>query len=328
MPADIETMFYAGETPWHGYGTYVGDEPVTSDVALVASGLDWTAEKTRLFTATGPKSEGGRLVEVPDNFAVTRSSDSKVLGVVGKSFKILQNKDAFALLDSLVESGEVRYHTAGALKGGRLAWLLAKVGSFEVVPGDQVDKFLALFNAFDGSLMLRIIDTDVRVVCSNTAQAALSQARGQGIAVKHTRHMENRVREAREVLETVRGTMAKEQELFQTMAKIRFSDAAFDQFALHLVPDPEGENVVTTKAKNQREKLAELFEAGTGQDIPGVRGTAWAAYNAVTEYANYHRPTRGDDEQAKRFESTMFGASKKMILAAQDYLTGVVQASA
>ena len=319
---------YVGDVPWHGEGVYVGDEPVRSDIARVKSGLTWRADKKRVFAATGPKSEGGRLVEIPDQYAVIRDSDNAVLGMVGKSFTILQPEDSFSLLDSLVDTGEVRYHTAGSLKGGRIIWLLAKVGSFEVVNGDIIDKFIALFNAFDGSMMLRIIDTDVRVVCANTMQAALSEAVGTGIAVKHTKNMEQRVRDARMALEVVRKSMELETELFQRMAKTKFSDAAFDEFALDLIPNPKGENAVATKAENQRTKLRELFEAGIGQDIPGVRGTVWAAMNAVTEYANFHRPTRGDDAQAKRFESTMFGASRNLISAAQQNLIQVVQASA
>lgn len=328
MPAEVETMMYVGPTPWHGWGTYVGDEPVKSDIARVKSGLTWRAEKKRVFAATGAKSEGGKLIEIPDLFAVVRDSDNAILGTVGKSFKILQPEDAFVLLDSLVDTGEVRYHTAGSLRGGRIIWLLAKVGSFEVVNGDVIDKFIALFNTFDGSMMLRLIDTDVRVVCRNTMQAALSEAMGTGIAVKHTKNMEQRVRDARMALEVVRKSMERETELFRRMAKVSFSDASFDAFALDLIPNPEGKDAVTTKAENQRAKLRELFEAGIGQDIPGVRGTVWAAMNAVTEYANFHRPTRGDDAQAKRFESTMFGASRALISQAQQSLIQVVQAAA
>lgn len=324
MPAQIDTMCYVGATPWHGEGVYVGEEAILSDVARVKSGLTWRANKKRVFAATGSKSEGGKLIEVPDMFAVVRDSDNAILGTVGNTFKILQPEDSFSLLDSLVTSGEVRYHTAGSLRGGRIIWLLAKIGSFEVVPGDVIDKYLALFNAFDGSMMLRIIDTDVRVVCANTMEAALSEAKGKGIAVKHTKNMEQRVQDARMALEVVQASMAKEQELFRAMAKTKFSDASFEGFALDLIPNPTGAKAVLTKAENQRTKLKELFEAGIGQDIPGVRGTAWAAMNAVTEYANFHRPTRGDDQQAKRFESTMFGASKQLIAKAQDILISAV----
>ena len=37
------------------------------------------------------------------------------------------------------------------------------------------------------------------------------------------------------------------------------------------------------------ECLTSLFEVGRGQDIPGVRGTAYAALNAATEYLDYHK---------------------------------------
>lgn len=35
--------------------------------------------------------------------------------------------------------------------------------------------------------------------------------------------------------------------------------------------------------------LTELFESGRGNDLPGARGTAWAAYNAVTEWVTHER---------------------------------------
>ena len=46
-----------------------------------------------------------------------------------------------------------------------------------------------------------------------------------------------------------------------------------------------------TKVNSQTEaaerEINELFITGRGQDLPHVRGTAWAAYNAVTEYVDY-----------------------------------------
>src|SRR5262249_61373060 len=37
------------------------------------------------------------------------------------------------------------------------------------------------------------------------------------------------------------------------------------------------------------ESCFRLFEEGRGADLPGVRGTLWGAYNAVTEYLAYER---------------------------------------
>ena len=40
MSANVETMFYLREKPWHGLGIRVGTAPTSID-ALVLAGLDW-----------------------------------------------------------------------------------------------------------------------------------------------------------------------------------------------------------------------------------------------------------------------------------------------
>ena len=51
-------------------------------------------------------------------------------------------------------------------------------------------------------------------------------------------------------------------------------------------------------------RIVPLFEAGRGNDLPGVRGTWWAAMNAVTEYVSY---VRGRSDEA-RLDSMWFAA--------------------
>ena len=50
---------------------------------------------------------------------------------------------------------------------------------------------------------------------------------------------------------------------------------------------------ILTKQKETKDRIYDsvvsLFEGGRGNDAPGVRGTAWAAYNAVTEYLSWER---------------------------------------
>jgi hypothetical protein len=92
----------------------------------------------------------------------------------------------------------------------------------------------------------------------------------------------------------------------------------WQELAHYLIPNP-GEGKNSTRAENARSDLISLAVTGTGQDIPGVAGTAYAAMNAVTEYVNYHRSTRGKEDavrQAKRFESTLFGSGSKLVTSA------------
>jgi hypothetical protein len=76
-------------------------------------------------------------------------------------------------------------------------------------------------------------------------------------------------------------------------------------------------NCVTwaNRARNTRDELFRLFEGGKGQDIPAIRGSLWAAFNAVTEYADHHRPTRTrnpQDAASSRLDSAWFGSGSRL----------------
>ena len=71
------------------------------------------------------------------------------------------------------------------------------------------------------------------------------------------------------------------------------------------------------KAKDQSLSNVEIahYESGRGQEIPETRRTMWSAFNAVTEYVDYHRPTRGISERQQadsRLKSAWFGAGARL----------------
>ena len=50
MSANVETMMYVREKPWHGLGTRVEEAPTSAD-ALRLAGLDWTSPTCGAATA-------------------------------------------------------------------------------------------------------------------------------------------------------------------------------------------------------------------------------------------------------------------------------------
>ncbi len=126
MSANVETMFYVRETPWHGLGTKVMEAP-DSETALTAAGLDWKVLQEPVYTGEGELVAGYK--------ANIRDSDRRVLGVVTDRYKVVQNQEAFAFTDELLGYG-VRYETAGSLQNGKKVWMLAHLPSeLSLFPG-------------------------------------------------------------------------------------------------------------------------------------------------------------------------------------------------
>jgi len=139
MPAQVESMFYTREKPWHGLGIEL-DNPPTSEDALVAADLNWNVIQKPVHTIINDAS-------VPINgYKVNiRDKDGSVLGIVSDRYKVVQNVEAFDFVDNLLIEG-VRYETAGSLFGGRKVWMLAILPKSYTILGDKIAPYLDAAN--------------------------------------------------------------------------------------------------------------------------------------------------------------------------------------
>ena len=319
MSSLVETMMYVGRVPWHGDGEYVGEDAILSDEAMRRSKLDWRVDKKPLFTYVD-----GEAIEIPSRKALVRDSDNRVLSLISNRYSEIQNETSFKFMDSLVGEGLMRYHTAGSLDGGKRVWLLGKVGQSEIVPGDTVDHFLFLHNGHDGKHGLRVLWTDVRVVCANTARAALSKGAKSGVSIRHRGDVMAKLSDAQEVLGLANEAFDESANFMRGLAETPMTARTWVDLCLELVPEPATDENgdfskrAMTRVNNERSALTELFLGGTGTDIPGVAGTAWGAYNAITEYASYYRGNK--TSASKRFGSLMLGAGNDFVQTGTSFL--------
>ena len=167
MAAEVETMFYTREKPWHGLGTMVLEAP-DSQAVLELAGLDWSVIQKSIETQDG--------ITISEFKANLRDMDNRVLGVVTDRYKVVQNWEAFAFTDGLLGEG-VRYETAGSLQEGRRTWLLAKLPQRYIISGDEIAPYLVFMNSHVGTGSIKPAMTPIRVVCMNTLNLALSTAR-------------------------------------------------------------------------------------------------------------------------------------------------------
>ncbi len=107
------------------------------------------------------------------------------------------------------------------------------------------------------------------------------------------------------------------------LATVPCDDAAFTAYALRVFAArgmSDDDDAPKTAPRGQvgkrlLETVRPLFEAGSGSEIEGVRGTYWAAYNAITEWLTHHRGKGegGTYERAeRRFEGLHLGEGRKI----------------
>lgn len=284
MSANVETMFYTREKPWHGLGTRVEEAPNSAD-ALKLAGLDWNVKSESVFD--------GRGIPISGYKANVRESDETVLGIVGEKYTIVQNVDAFAFTDSII-GGDVRYETAGSLREGRQVWLLAKMPT-EKLAGDDTDPYLCFTNSHDGTGAVRVCMTPVRVVCNNTLNLALQTAK-RTWAMRHTESIASRLDEAKDCLMLARKYMGGLSEYAEAAKKKQVSDEKLKEFLDELFPlgvSADAPEAKVEKAKERQKKLHDEYMICYWMpDLAAFRGTAWGAINAAADFAAHTPPRR------------------------------------
>lgn len=280
MSAEIETMFYTREKPWHGLGTRVENAP-TSEAALSLAGLDWKVIQKPVITEDGLPVSGFK--------ANVRDCDNKVLGIVTDRYTVVQNKDAFAFTDELLGEG-VTYETAGSLREGRRTWVLAKLPQKYFISGDEITPYLVFMNSHDGSGSIKAAMTPIRVVCMNTLNLALSQARRYW-AANHTGDIHGRVSDARHTLLYADQYMSELGKAIDHLEHQKLSDRQVYEYIDALFP------LLDEPTEQQKKNLMRMKEEVKIRffDAPDLRDRGKSAYrfvNAVSDFATHSKPLR------------------------------------
>ena len=301
MSHEVEKMVFAGATPWHGLGTEIDDATTFWD-AFQLAGLDWEVKTEPLYRKDGSEVKAQASV---------RTSDDRVLGVVGPRWTPLQNKDAFEVFEPMVDSGELKLHTAGSLRGGERVWVLCQLGleNTEIAKGDEISKFALLSNGHDGKLAVHFGFTPIRVVCANTEALARDCKASKLIRVRHHRFVKDNVEKLRDIMNLADQEFETTAEQYRFLASRSINAKDLRKYVKIVVgAHEEKEEELSTRTKNIIGTIENLFESGQGNDLPGVAGTYWAAYNSVTEYLNY---TKGRNNE-NRMDSLWFGQNGSM----------------
>ena len=234
-----------------------------------------------------------------------RCGDNKPLGIVGDRYKIVQNSDAFAFTDALLGEG-VKYETAGSLKDGKVIWLLAKMPeSFDLL-GDKVDPYLVFTNTHDGSGAVKVCMTNVRVVCNNTLNVALRQAKRTWSA-RHTGSVTNKLDDARETLQLANNYIKATQETFEELYKVKLNDISLYRTVDTIVPITED---MSDRQKENQKAIRDdiLLRYREAPDLRVLDKTGARLVQAVADTTSHMEPFRMTANfKENRFKNTLDG---------------------
>lgn len=316
--ADSRTRQIGGETvvdAWHRLGTPVG-HLMTVDEALDAAHMrNWNVRKLPLVANLAEDGDDaisalakGNIV-VPDRYVVVRDNPvtkaTQPLGVVGNRWTPFANEATTPLLSGLVEEGGAHIETIGALREGRDTFVTMKLPAHMTFTSpitgveDVTDLYIIILNNHNGEAPLRALISPVRVVCANTQRVAEGTARST-ISLRHTGNPQSRLAEVREML----GLSFAFRDTFVAQCERLIEREVSNVVVMDVISDVFGVNAATTeRQRDSRTETAKVVMANylNSPTVAPFLGTAFGAYNAVTEYIDHLSPvTRGGDNVAAR----------------------------
>lgn len=308
------SIMVAEKPAWHKAGVVAREAPDAAG-ALAMSNMDRQIDKVRnhyLYKGTW----------IPDEtYAVVFADSGERIATCSDQFQIVQNRDAFAFMDSLVEGG-FKYESAGALGKGERVWILARLPEAkDNVAGDEVQNFACFMNSHKPGESLKVFLTRVRIVCQNTYNMARAGFSRGGLRIRHDGSLFKKLEEAQKALgllvkdmerhneqcEWLAKTQLEPQEYFRsvldqaldvTVAGQKVTEAAIKGGsildAIDAMTDVEKQcteedrfNRAMARRRVLLEDAMERYDSERNGGNPALAGTGYAAWNTVTEAVDH-----------------------------------------
>ncbi len=295
-------MFSVRETPWHREGVILNEAPSMSE-AMRLAGCDFDVETRPVFISNGD----GTFAESGEGKAIVRTDRNATLGnatlaLVGNSYVPLQNRDAFGVLEPLLDKGVAFLETGGTLRDGKDAWMLVRfdiddpvvreVFAFEIVP------FGLITNNHSGEARALVMQTPIRVVCANTLGAALTNLQS---AIKVSHRGDAKVRMVDAAATLFEGIVERYRSIAEAYRDLKERILTVDEFTTHVLDvaaplppklfTPEG-NHLTTRGYDAAYEAADARRHAIGMAWTNGKGhdgtpSAWYAYNGAVEVIDH-----------------------------------------
>ena len=310
-----------GEEAWHGLGEKV-PEDLTPEEA-VARFLPWQVVQMPVYTytpdANGQPSENRIPLPLKANFR-----EDTPLGIVSQDYIPIQNDTLGRFASSLIQTAiadkqaAVCMETCGSLLGGRKVFLSLRFDKDIRVGATGQDRtvpLLTLLNSHDGTTSFTALWTFFRVVCNNTFVSALGGFGQRGFRIRHMGRVEDYLQTAQACLGLAAKGIDGYQHAATQMFETKLSQDRLRAYFTEVYESIYGGVTPTMLAeareiaKMRQEQMIDEWLKITkddAQNVDGMEGTLWAAFNTVTQYQDHVRAARAKSI-SRQNHNKMFG---------------------
>lgn len=320
MGHEFESGILLREPAWHRLGNVLEDWPGSQALARKAGGLEWDIDivpmATYAVTPQGLRIAGvnGWQGLVRDDKPLTVEKDTglevnpeALLSVQPSTYKVIRNGEFMDVVEYVVGSvgDDWQYETLVNLYGGRIIVALLKARTPLQIDGDPSKSYtyLGFTSRHDGQGGLRIIPTNVRILCANTHNAAENQARSEGVGftIRHTANWEERKTLAAQAIQSSMKDSKAWEKLANRLIGKKLVPAQLDRMLLTLF---KTDSSMVPQTVNRLQRNREEFRTVLGsQTCAEISDTMYGFVQAADEWVDHVKPAHNDET---RFSRTLF----------------------
>ena len=309
----------------------------TTSESFRAAGIDFTTKLEDIFYQGDlegldwGEEASDRNVVIPNFKMHVRCDTGEQLGMVSDGYKPFENSEMADFIDALQDANpNVSLESCGSTdKSRRIFALLEMPTVVEAVPGDEIKTYILVSNGHGGKASFMAHPLAIRSTCNNALN--LTRESRARYSFRHTGDTPEKLERIMAFL----SNSADAAKLFQTQVtalvekQMSSSDTVFFLMDVYKATNPSMAELDADEWEKAQEKRFstlcrwnELVE-NDNNTIPGIEGSLWGVFNAITEWQDHERGRSASDSQARQ-NSNLFGVSAQAKAKAFDMALALV----
>lgn len=276
--------------PWIGIGA--SGSWTDYREALEAADIDFDVynDKAHVWLPDIPGDADGPVyaADVPGIMVNIRKDDNRILGVVSEQYRIVQNEEAFSLLEPFTQAGGI-ITNAGMTEQG-LCFMVLRMRN-ESILGDDYEFDVLCTNSFNARYPLALIMTPLRIICQNMYRQLMGKHDSM-LNVRHLSYAQNKLTAAQTVTQNMLAYSSmfgdSLENLYHTDLPARRLEHVVEMLFPYPKPGGKREQTSIARVDMQRREFMDVYY--DAQDNQKFHGSALGFVNAYYDYLSHRDP--------------------------------------